>query len=71
MDSGDEYEDETVTYEIGGYQEEVEHDSNSSSPFHSEHGSDIDEPPILSPPHHTMGIPSVFRPPVPVMVLAD
>jgi len=71
MDSGDEYEKETVTYEIGGYQKDVEHESHSSSSSHSEHGSDSDEPPILSPPHHTMDIPSVRRPPVPVMVPAD
>jgi len=71
MDSEDEYEEEAVTYEISGYQEEVEHDGHSSSSSHSEHGSDSEEPPILSPPHHTIDIPSVRRPPVPVMVPAD
>jgi len=71
MDSEDEYEEETVTYEIGGYQEDREHDSHSPSSSHSEHGIDSDDPPILSPPHHTMDIPSVRRPLVPVMVPAD
>jgi len=69
MDSEDEYEEETTTYETGGYQQE--HDSHSPSSSHSKHGSDSEEPPILSPPHHTMDIPSVRRPPVPVMVPAD
>jgi len=72
MESGDEYEEETVTHEIGGYEEDREHDSHSPSSSHSERGSDSEEPPIFSPPHHTMDIPSVRRPPaVPVMVLAD
>jgi len=73
MDSADEYEEETVTYAIGRYEEEVERGSHSSSSSHSEHGSDSDDspPPILSPPHHTMVIPSVRRSPVPVLVPAD
>jgi len=60
-----------MTYETGGYQDEREHDIHSPSSSHSEHGSDSEEPPILSPPHHTLDIPSVRRPPVPVMVPAD
>jgi len=71
MDGGDEYEEETVPYEIGGYQEKVEHDGHSSSSSHVDHGNDSDDPPILSPPHHTMDIPSVPRPPVPGMLPAD
>jgi len=71
MDSGDEYEVETITHEIGGYQEDRENDSHSPFSSHSEQESDNEEPPILSPPHHTMDIPSVRRPPVPVMVPAD
>jgi len=70
MDSGDEYEEETVTDAIGGYEEEIKRNSYSSSSSPSKHGSDCDEPPVLSP-HHTIDIPSVRRPPVPVLVPAD
>jgi len=59
MDSEDEYEEEITTYETGGCQKDREQESHSSSSSHSEHGSDSEEPPILSPPHHTMDIPSV------------
>jgi len=75
MDSEDDYEDRMDTrdfmeqgYATGGYEEEKVRANSSSS---SEHGSDLDNPlPVLSPPH-TMDIPSVRRPPVPVMVPAD
>jgi len=53
-------------YAIGGCEEKEKEFSSSSS----ENGDDYDEPPVLSPPH-TMDIPSVRRPPVPVMVPAD
>jgi len=36
MDSEDEYEEEITTYETGGYQEEIEHDSHFLSSSHSE-----------------------------------
>jgi len=49
MDGGNEYEEETVTYGIGGYEEEVEHDSKSSSSSHSEHRSDRT---LSSSPHN-------------------
>jgi len=75
MDSEDEYEEETATrvllehgYAVGGCEEEIEPCSPSSSS--SEYGSDHDGPPVLTP-HHTMDIPSVRRPPVPVLVPAD
>jgi len=71
MDSDDEYEEEITRYETGGYREEREHISHFPSSSHSEHGSDKEEPPIFSPPHHTMDIPSVRRPPVPAMVPSD
>jgi len=74
MDSDDDYEDRMDTrvfmehgYALGGFEEERERANSSSS---SEHGSDIEKPPVLSPPH-TMDIPSVRRPPMPVMVPAD
>jgi len=55
-------------YAIGGYEEEIEnHHSSSSS---SEYGNDLDGSSVL-PPTHTIDIPSVRRPPVPVMVPAD
>jgi len=53
-------------YATASLKEEVEEESFSSS----DDGGDFDEPPVISPPH-TMNIPSVRRPPVPVMVLAD
>jgi len=71
MDSDDQYEEEITRYETGGYREEREYNSHSPSSSHSEHGSDNEEPPILSPPHHTMYIPSIRRPPVPAMVPSD
>jgi len=74
MDSEDDYEDRMDArvfieqgYATGGYEEEREKANSSSS---SEHGSDLDNPPVLSPPH-TIDIPSVHRPPVPVMLPAD
>jgi len=74
MDSDNEYEDGMDTcvlmeqgYAIGGYKEEVEGANYSSS---SENGDDYDDPSVFSPPH-TMDIPIVRRPPVPVMVPAD
>jgi len=53
-------------YAVGGCQEERERGNASSS----ENGDNYDDPPVLYPPH-TMDIPSVRRPPVPVMVPAD
>jgi len=74
MDSDDKYDDETDTralmehgYAVGGNEIEEERVNSSSS---SENGDGFYDPPVLSPPH-TMDIPSVRRPPVPVMVPAD
>jgi len=75
MDSDDGYEFnmETVVpmeqgYTVGGNEENERERANS--PSSTENGDDYDDPPVLSP-FHTMDIPSVRRPPVPVMVQAD
>jgi len=74
MDSEDDYE-----YEINtqipteqGYAVENEEKRRKRANSHSssENRDDYDDPPVLSP-IHTMDIPSVRRPPVPVMVPAD
>jgi len=73
MDSEDDYENRMDTrvsmeheYAIGCNDDEIER-ANS---FLFENGSDLDDPLVFSPPH-TMDIPSVCRPPLPVMVPAD
>jgi len=74
MDSEDDYEYETdvpVPSEQGNTvrNEEIKREK-ANSPSPSENGDDYDDHPVLSP-IHAMDIPSVRRPPVPVMVPAD
>jgi len=74
MDSDDDYEYDMDTmllteqgYAVGGEHKKRE---RANSPSSSESGDDYEDPPVLSP-IHTMGIPSVHRPPVPSMVPAN
>jgi len=55
-------------YTVGGKEDNEREMANS--PSSSENGDDYNDPPELSL-IHTMDIPSVRRPPVPVMVPAD